>query len=212
MTDVKNPVNEFEKALLMMDRVRAEKIIRDAIERSSIVEVVEELVVTSFERIGQGWQSGGVALAQVYMSALICEEVIDLFMPLHSEQKRKQPKIGVAVLEDHHAFGKRIISSILRANGYTLIDYGHGITVENLVEKTVHDELDILLISTLMLPSALKVGKVIEGLAEKGSKVKVIAGGAPFRFDPELAKSIGVDTVRNASELPALIQGMVNEA
>ncbi len=209
MTDAMNAIEEFEKALLMMDRVTAEKIMREAVQQSSLLEAVETLVVTAFERIGQGWQEGHIALAQTYMSAMICEEVMDSVISSHPKQKKIQPKIGIAVLEDHHALGKRIICSILRASGYEVIDYGHGVSAEILIEKTVQDKLELLLISTLMLSSALKVRQVIEGLKEQGATTKVIAGGAPFRLDTELAKTVGVDTLKNASDLPALIQGMV---
>lgn len=205
-------IDEFEQALLMMDRVEVERIIREAKRQSSRLELVDSLVVATFERLGQGWQDGSIALAQIYMAAMICEEVIELVMPFRAAEKSKQPRIGIAVLADHHALGKRIISSMLRASGYELIDYGHGVGVEDLVARTVADGLEVLLISTLMLPSALKVKEVLEGLRARGAKTKVIAGGAPFRLDRELAANIGVVTVDSASALPAAIQRMVKQA
>lgn len=207
MKEILKKSEEFEKALLMMDRVRAEEIIR----QSSITKIAENVVIMALERIGRGWQDGSVALAQVYMSGIICEEVMDLVLRAHPLENKKQVKIGIAVLEDHHQLGKRIICSILRSSGYEIIDYGHGIGVEELIVKTVDDQLEILLISTLMLPSALKVKYVIKGLKEQGVKTRVIAGGAPFRLDPELAKAVGVETVKNASDLPALIEKVVSE-
>ena len=212
MNEMVRNSEDFEKALLIMDRVRAEEIIRQVMKQSSTMESVEGVVVGALEKIGQGWQEGSVALAQVYMSGIICEEIIDLVMVAHAVEKKSRPKIGIAVLEDHHQLGKRIVCSILRANGYAIIDYGHGVQVEELVQQTVNDKLEILLISTLMLPSALKVKKVIEGLLHQGMKTKVIAGGAPFRLDVKLARQIGVATVQNASDLPALIKRVVNEA
>jgi len=40
-----------------------------------------------------------------------------------------------------------------------------------------------------MLPSALKVAQLVDAL--KDHDVKIVVGGAPFRFDPELGKEIG---------------------
>lgn len=212
MIDIMKSSKEFEKALLMMDRVMAEKIIRDSILHSTIVEIAENVVIVALERIGRGWQDGNVALAQVYMSGIICEEIMDLVLASHPIDKKNKVKIGIAVLEDHHQLGKRIICSILRASGYEIVDYGHGVSVEELIVKTINDDLAILLISTLMLPSALKVRDVVKGLKEQGGKTRVVAGGACFRLDPTLAKSMGVETVNNASDLPAFIERVVNEA
>ena len=72
------------------------------------------------------------------------------------------------------------------------IRYGRK-DVSELLLLVKQDNIRYLLISTLMLPSALKVKDVTTGLL--GEDVTVIVGGAPFRIDPELGKEVGADWV-----------------
>jgi methanogenic corrinoid protein MtbC1 len=94
----------------------------------------------------------------------------------------------------------------LRTTGFDLIDYGHGISEQELVDKAITDNIQILLISTLMLHSALSITKVVALFKEKQYKIKILVGGAPFNFDSELWKQVGADAVgKNPSEAIEII-------
>ena len=74
-----------------------------------------------------------------------------------------------------------------------VIDYGAGITAEELAKKVEEDEIEIILISALMLRAALKVKDFMAIIKEKNPSVKVIVGGAPFNLDKTLLNSVGAD-------------------
>ena len=150
------------------------------------------MVVPAMEEIGQAWEEGQVALAQVYMSSKICEELVDQFLPRSCPERIDRPRLAITVLEDYHALGKMIVYATLRAGGYELFDYGR-LTADELVQQVCADSIDIILISTLMFRSALQVKKVSAGLRAAGSPAKIIVGGAPFRFDRDLWKEVGAD-------------------
>jgi methanogenic corrinoid protein MtbC1 len=161
--------------------------------------LVERIIVPVLERMGQDWESGSVALSQVYMCGRICEELVDAILPPASPDRRHQPKMAITVLEDYHLLGKRIVYSTLRASGYELLDYGRSEAAE-LTERVQREGIELLLISALMLPSALRVKQVTAGLKAAGAGVKVVVGGAPFRFDRQLWQEVGADaTSPNAS-------------
>ena len=205
--------NDFERALLTLDRTAAEKIITEAVANGDPVEVASELITDVLQKIGDAWEEGKVALSQVYMCGLICEESIDKILPPSSPKRKSQPKMGIAVFEDYHLLGKRIIYSTLRAGGYELMDLGSGLTTAYLTRAVKDEHIKILLLSTLMLPSALKIKKLTSELA--GSGVKIIVGGAPFRFDSELWKEVGADAMgKDSSEALAVVKkftGVDNE-
>jgi len=203
-------VKEFENALLQINRIKAAEIFEKCFLEDSSFDVLEILVISTLEKIGFGWEDGSTSLSQVYMSGIICEELIDNYMPKMSEKRKEIPKMAIAVLMDHHALGKRIVYSVVRASGFELMDFGHGLSVEDLVMKTLENNIEILLISTLMLPSALKVKLVKEKLIEKGANTKIIAGGAPFRFDRNLWKAVGADADgKNASDITRTIDTLL---
>jgi len=181
----------IERALLMLDKQAAEAVLNEALKLGPPIEVVSELVSLALNRIGEDWENGKLALSQVYMSGVICEELIDKVMPPQSPVRKSQPKMAIGVFEDYHMLGKRIIYSSLRASGFELTDLGGGLSIDKLVEFVQRDNIKILLLSVLMLPSALHVKDLKQKL--NGSDVKIVVGGAPFRFDDQLWKEVGVD-------------------
>lgn len=200
MSKISSAKTDFKDYLLSMDRTGAEIIIQELTKSNHPFQIAENLITPVLEEIGREWEEGELALSQVYMSGRICEELIDLILPPKNPDRKNNPKIAVATLEDHHILGKRIVYSILRATGYDLFDY-NTVNGEELVSKTLEDSIEVLLISTLMLPSAIKAGEVISKLKKANPGIKIMVGGAPFRFDPSLGKEIGADrTGKNASE------------
>jgi methanogenic corrinoid protein MtbC1 len=203
---------EFIRALLTLNRLSARRIVTELSGALTPLEIAEGTIVQSLETIGQGWQRGDVALSQVYMSGRICEEIMDGLLPPGAPDRKNQPSMAIATLEDYHLLGKRIVYSVLRANGFDLADYGR-VTVDEAVRRACKDRLRVLLISTLMLPSALQVRELAARLRSASPGVKIVVGGAPFLFDPELWREVGADAMgRSASEAAGIIEKLTGGA
>lgn len=200
-------INEnFIQALLTLNRLEAKRIVTMASCTMMPIEIAEGMIVKALENIGEGWQQGDIALSQVYMSGRICEELMDDLLPPGAPDRKNKPPIAIATLEDYHLLGKKIVYSVLRANGFDLKDYGR-VTVDEAVRRADEDRLRVLLISTLMLPSALHVRDLVVRLKSACPDVKVVVGGAPFIFDPELWREVRADAMgRSASEAAGIIE------
>ncbi len=202
-------IARLERALLLLDREGAAEVILDAVKVGTPMQVAGELVTQTLQHIGDAWERGNLSLSQVYMSGIICEELIDKILPPASPQRQGQPKMAIGVFEDHHLLGKRIIYSTLRAGGYELMDLGGGLGIDELDRVVREEKIKILLLSVLMLPSALNIKKLKQRLSD--TDVKIVVGGAPFRFDPNLWKEIGADASGNdpvqALEIVARLTG-----
>ncbi len=204
-------MNDLEQALLSINRLAAGELIHDLGEEGTGLELVEGLIVPTLERIGAGWESGTIALSQVYMAARICEELVDSILPPTGSERKDQPRMAIAAFEDRHRLGKRIVYSVLRASGFELLDYDHA-GVDDLVRRVAEDRVEVLLLSTLMLHSALRVRELRARLRARSLKVKIVVGGAPFRFDDQLWKEIGADAMcRNGSQVVATILEIMGE-
>lgn len=203
---------DLENALVSVDRVRAVRIVRDSCVTGSPFMCLETLIVPALEEVGRRWETGEVALSQVYMSGRICEEIVDTMLPAGDPRRVDQPKMAIVVLEDHHTLGKRIVLSVLRAGGYEVTDYGYGVSVDQLVDQVTRDNVIILLISTLMLPAAIRSKEAITRIRKILPGTKIIVGGAPFIFDPLLWKEVGADAMGHAaSETLELVRRMAAE-
>jgi methanogenic corrinoid protein MtbC1 len=199
-------VKPFREALEALDRVRAEAVFGEAADARGPLEAVESVVVPALEEIGQAWEAGDLALSQVYMSGRVCEDIVERSLPATDPEKLLQPRVAIVVLSDWHLLGKRIVWSVLRASGIALLDYGR-MDVEPLVERVLRDGVDILLVSVLLLPSALQVRKLTNRLHAAGANVRVVVGGAPFRFDEALWREVGADAMgRTAADAVAIVR------
>ncbi len=208
---MKEKILLFQDALTSLDKVQAENIFNEALTDNSPIDVVEQVVVPALENIGQAWQEGSIALSQIYMSGRFCEEMVEQVLPPSDPDRKNQPRSAIVVLNDYHMLGKRIVYSVMRASGFELFDYGR-MDVDELVERIRTDGLRVLMISVLMLPSALKIREVRDALDAAGITIKILVGGAPFLFDSELWRDVGADAMgSNASDAIQIIESWMRQ-
>lgn len=204
-------IKPFRESLEILDRVGAQNIFNQALNFLTPIEAVEQLVVPALEEIGEAWQTGQVALSQIYMCGRFCENLVETVLPPSDPDRKHQPRSAIVVLSDYHMLGKRIVYSIMRASGYELFDYGR-MDVTELVARVLADKVSVLMISVLILPSALKVADVCKALKEADAPIKVLVGGAPFLFDETLWKEVGADAMgRNAAEAITIVKKWMGE-
>jgi trimethylamine corrinoid protein len=198
--------SELRDALASLDRPRIEALFQQAVSRDTAMGAVEKLIVPALVSLGEEWSDGRLALSQIYMSSRICEDIVERVVPPTSSERRGLPRQAIVVLSDYHTLGKRIVLSVMRACGFDVLDYGR-MEVGELVERVVADDVKVLLISVLMLPSALRVKEVRSALDARGRRVRIAVGGAPFLFDQELWREVGADAMgKNASEAVAIVR------
>lgn len=202
---------QLREALEALDRPRVEALFQEAVSRQAPMQVIEQSVVPALEQLGEDWSAGRIALSQIYMSSRICEDMVERVLPPTAPERKSQPRHAIVVLSDYHLLGKRIILAVMRASGFDILDYGR-MEVGDLVARVVADDTQILLISVLMLPAALKVKAVRSALDAAGKRVRIAVGGAPFLFDPELWREVGADAMgRNAADAVAIVRGWMEE-
>lgn len=176
--------------LLSLDTVAALALLDDAAAKRSVLTVADEVVCPALEEIGARWERGEVALAQVYMSARLCQRWIDQAKAATAASSPAPARVGVALLQDQHALGKQLVLMALRASGIEAVDLGRGTAAELFAAAREHS-LSVLLISVLMLSAAFEVRTLRTLIDEAGSPLQLVVGGAPFRFDRELATRVG---------------------
>jgi len=211
-TDTLSPTREaFLEALIETDRLAAGRVLESASRLAGPGHALDSLMMPALETIGARWESGELALAQVYMSGRICEELVERLMPDGAGNPAGgEARVAIGVVEDQHALGKRIVLSVLRAGGIPVKDYGAGLGVGELVDRSRADGTRVLLVSTLMLRSALRIKDLVRALGAARPAVKVVAGGAPFVCDRRLGDEVGADAVGvSASDAVSIVRRLL---
>jgi len=183
----------LEYTFLRMDRLNTESAVEEVLRTETLLDLFDHFITPAMESIGKKWEEGEASLAQVYMAGRMCEQIAQTYAEVSENTSDANNGVAISVLDDYHILGKRIVAAFLKGSGYFVNDYGRTAPRE-LVEQVKIRKPEILLISVLMLPSALKVREVTEQIRNVLQKPpKIVVGGAPFRFDPGLAEEVGAD-------------------
>ncbi|MEW6262145.1 MAG: cobalamin-dependent protein [Thermodesulfobacteriota bacterium] len=183
------------------DRNKALALIHDAVKDGVLPEeIVFQVVVPSLERtIASISQNKALSLAQHFMIAQIAMEVTDEMIA----KFRKPPQvIGHIVIGtaqgDLHSLGKRIVTGCLKARMIDFTDLGVSVPPELFVEEAVAREASVIGISAMMIHTArgengcLRVRQILKE-RKLEDNIKIVVGGAPFRFDPQLYERVQAD-------------------
>jgi methanogenic corrinoid protein MtbC1 len=204
----KKLANMFVEALLEMDKDAAFALSR---EHDNHHTLVEEIIVPCLKKIGTSWEDGRIALTQVYISAQICEEILVHILPVVDRSDDSTPNIALVLLEDYHVLGKMIVKSSLIASGHSVLDLGR-MTVDEIVAAVKKENIKILLVSVLMLPSALRVKDLRKRFDQERLETKIVVGGAPFRLDKNIWREVGADAYGTvASDCIQIVNRLVGE-
>lgn len=187
------PTEEFRQALLAMAQDQAVKIlVRSLASGHTLFDLVDRCVTPVLEAIGDDWEHGRASLSEVYIAGKVAEQAVQTLLMVPGVPNPRKSVVAVALCEDYHTLGKRMVQLAVQAAGYTCLDYGR-VTAGELAERVLADPPDLVLVSALMLRSALRIGDAKTRLVQAGCLVPLCVGGAPFRFDPELWREVGAD-------------------
>jgi methylmalonyl-CoA mutase cobalamin-binding domain/chain len=138
-------------------------------------------------------------LAQHFMTAQIASEVTEKMLEKFARPPETIGRLVIGTAHgDLHSLGKRIVSGCLKAMMVEVIDLGVNVPPERFVDEAVAHDAQVIGISAMMVHTATGENgckRVRQILKERGleGRFKIVVGGAPYRFDEELYKSVGSD-------------------
>ncbi len=157
--------------------------------------------------VGDKFEAAEIYLPQIMMSGKTMEAAMKILTPELAKTKKAGDETGLAITfvaeGDIHDIGHRLVSTMLGANGFQILDLGVDVLNETVVEEAAkHKGEKILLVgSALMTTSMLGQKDLMDRLREENLRdsVKCMFGGAPVS-DKWIAE-IGADaTAENAAE------------
>jgi methanogenic corrinoid protein MtbC1 len=187
----------FNAALVDTDRNAALKTVHDALEQGiTPEEIVFKVVVPAAVSINAIL---GANLAQHFMTAQIAAQVTEEMLTLFKTPPVLIGKMVIGTSQgDFHGLGKKIVMGCLKAQMIDSVDLGLSVPAEKFVEEALAREAQVIGISSMMLHTARSEEgcvKVRQILKERNleSKIKIIVGGAPYKYDSALYRTVRAD-------------------
>lgn len=194
-------VKAYNEAVFETDKAAAMRVVEDALAQGVCAEdIVFKVVIPAVEEMMAGiTRDPDANLAQHFMTAQIAAEVTEKMLV-----RFKQPPeiIGRVVIGtaagDLHSLGKRIVMGCLKALMVDVVDLGVNVPAEKFVDEAVARQADVVAVSAMMVHTATGeqgARRVRQILKERGleERIRIVVGGAPYRFDNELYKVVGAD-------------------
>jgi methylmalonyl-CoA mutase cobalamin-binding domain/chain len=171
------------------------------------LEVLAELRA-GLTTVGDRYQSGELFLSHLFLAAETMKAALEVLQPLLSAGGREDSrgKVVIGSIEgDIHDFGKVIVSSLLSAAGFTVIDLGVDVPAERFVDEAERAGADVIGISALLSTTQPSCRRVVDELERRGirERYRVIMGGtgvspeiATAKYGADAAVNDGVEGVR----------------
>jgi len=159
--------------------------------------VAVDAMARAIQEVGQGLSRNNLALSDVLLAVDAMKSAMMVLDEKTPRTKRRAHTAGRVVIGtvrgDIHDIGKTVVSALLEANGFEVIDLGVDIAATAFVEAVAQYQPHILALSTFLTTSAGEPGQIIELLHTEGlrDEVKVMTGGNAMTR--ELTREIGAD-------------------
>ena len=175
----------------------AEELARQALDQGlDPLTCINEGLTKGIQRVGELFASGEYFLPELIIGAEAMKRALAVLEPaMVGDQSREV--VGRVVLGtvagDMHEIGKTLVSTMLIANGFKVIDLGVDQSADQFIAAVKENDADIVGASALLTTTMLQQKKIIEALEEAGlrDQVKVMVGGAPVT--ESFASEIGAD-------------------
>ena len=213
-------IKAYNEAILDTDQDGALAVIHKAVDQGvSPEDIIFKVVIPSIESMIQLIsETQDVSISQHFLTsqiaAAVTEEMVGKF-------KQAPEIVGSVVIGtsqgDFHGLGKKIVGGCLKALMINVIDLGVNVLPERFVEEAVAHQAAVIGISSMMVHTARSENgclKVRQILKEKGleDKIKIVVGGAPYRYDHELYKIVQADAwAADGITAGRIITGLIGE-
>ncbi|WP_319506177.1 methyltransferase cognate corrinoid protein [uncultured Methanolobus sp.] len=181
----------------------------------SAVEAIEGGLSVGMKIIGDKFEAAEIYLPQIMMSAKAMNAAMEILTPILANEKAGEG-VGTAITfvqeGDIHDIGHRLVSTMLGANGFKIVDLGVDVPNDTILAevKKLQGNKVILVGSALMTTSMLGQKDTVAALVEENLRdsVKIMFGGAPVS-DGWIAE-IGADaTAENAADAARVALGLM---
>lgn len=173
---------EFIEAVGALDDNRCMAIANEFLAQGYSAQTVINLLNEGVKEVGSKFATGEFFIGDLIVSGMLYRSIISLFSsPAAAPAGHVKGRIVIGVAQDDiHDIGKDIVVSVLRAEGFEVIDLGVDVEPERFIHAVETYAPDILLMSGLMSCTLDYMRQVVQMLQQRGlrNQVAVLVGGS----------------------------------
>jgi len=147
--------------------------------------------------VGERFESGEAYLPDLLLATEAFNAAMEILRPKIEAQQKQLRKKGTVLIGtvkgDLHNIGKNIVATVLKTNGFDVVDIGVDNSALKFIEEAQKAQADVIALLSLMTTTMPAQREVIDTLVEMNlrDRFRVIVGGGPVT--PAWAAQIGAD-------------------
>ena len=150
------------------------------------VDIIEGPLMAGMNKVGELFGAGKMFLPQVVKTARTMKQAVAILQPYleagasaEGGSSAKAGKVLLATVKgDVHDIGKNIVAVVMACNNYEVIDMGVMVPAEQIVQKAIDEQVDMIGLSGLITPSLEEMVNVATALQRAGLNIPIMIGGA----------------------------------
>lgn len=176
-----NVDERLKKALILGGSTTLEEDVKEALERYEPLFIIQNILMDGMKTIGELFERGEMYLPQLIRSAAVMNSAVNIITPylkIEDNIETKGTVVMATVEGDVHDIGKNIVGTVLKCNGYNVIDIGVMASKEKILESAINNKADVVTLSGLITPSLKEMEKVLELFEKEKLSIPVFIAGA----------------------------------
>lgn len=183
-------------AVEAIDEKKALAVLRAELEAGKDKRELSNQLNFALQRVAARYEEGEYYIADLIMAGELVANILKILgidAGSATAVKRLGKVVVGTVFDDIHDVGKNIFISMLRAEGFEVIDLGTDVSTEKFIRVIKQERPDILGISGILTSVVDNIKEVIDAITNEGLRepLKIILGGALAGGD--YSKYVGAD-------------------
>lgn len=185
------------KAIVNMEEEKAVNLAQDMLDAGEEPFSVLDASREAMTRVGKKYEDGVYFLPELIVAGDILAAIGAIVKPRLTEGMALPEVNGKIVIGtvagDIHDIGKDIVTFVLDANNFEVIDLGVDVPVTTFLDTITNEQPDILALSGFLTLAYDSMKATVKAINDAGlrNQVKIMIGGAPM--DESVCEYIGAD-------------------
>jgi 5-methyltetrahydrofolate--homocysteine methyltransferase len=159
--------------------------------------IIQEVLVPALTEVGDDFQEFRIFLPELMKAgeaARVTSEMIENELAARGGKSMSLGTVVIGTVEnDVHDIGKNIVSTLLKAHGFKVVDLGRSVTPSAFLQAAERENADIIAMSALMTttrPATTATIDIFEQVGKRDTYKIIIGGGSVSK---QWASDIGAD-------------------
>ena len=201
----------YTAALVLGEEVKAEIVVREAVDAGLAEEVIQrEVLAPSMRRVGDLWEEGELGVADEHLATQITLRVLALEREaVRVARGRQHHRVMLGAVEgEEHTVGLQMVSNLLANGGYDVRFLGPDVPIDSLAAIVEKHQARVFALTATMPESGELLRLAIDEVRRGGAGTTLLVGGqgVPEDLRNEEGLVVAREIARVVESVDALIR------